>query len=148
MKQHDDISEWVNLHILPFCGDKDHLPDSKLPSQKQLLSSLIIWHNMSDLPPWNVKVLLLFWKKHVSISCFHLAPSLHAAFTNPTVFNPDSVTFDPQNPSANMCEEGGTPEEPAIGDCNTTDMFRDAENEIKLKHGPKAQMLPLELWID
>ena len=84
----------------------------------------------------------------MSVSRFHLAPSLHAAFTNPTVFNPDSVIFDPQNPSANMCEVGGTPQEPAIGDCNTTDMFRDAETQIKKDHGDNAQLLPLELWID
>jgi hypothetical protein len=64
------------------------------------------------------------------------------------VFNPDSVIFDPQNPSANMCEVGGTPQEPAIGDCNTADMFRDAETQIKKDHGDNAQLLPLELWTD
>ena len=103
---------------------------------------------MSDLPPRNVKVALPFRKKHVSVSHFHLAPSLCAAFPNPAVFDPDSVVFNPQNPSANMHEVGGTPQEPAMGDCNTTDMFRDAEMQIKKDHGDNAQLLPLELWTD
>ena len=74
LKQYDDISDWLNHRVLPFCGDKSYFPDFELPSRKQLLSSLIRQCNMSDLRPRNVKVVLPFRKKHVSVSHFHLAP--------------------------------------------------------------------------
>jgi hypothetical protein len=130
---YDEMLTW-SVNCLPQ-------PERPLLSRKHLLSFLQERYSLEGLKPIRKKVFLPSQNKYVTVSCQNLVAEIFSKLTNPALFNPDNVLFNPLDPCAPTYNPHGD-----IADSNTGEVW--GLGEEKYCTEPSDQLFPLDMFID
>lgn len=130
---YDEMASW-SAKCLPQ-------PERPLLSRKHLLSFLQERYSLESLKPIRKKVYLPSQKITITVTCQNLVAEIFSKLTNPALFNPQSVLFNPQDPCAPIYQHEGD-----IGDSNTGEVW--GMGEEKYCTNPTDQLFSLDMFID
>lgn len=130
---YDEMAAW-SAKCLPQ-------PERPLLSRKHLLSFLQERYSLESLKPMRKKVYLPSQKITITVTCQNLVAEIFSKLTNPAIFNPESVLFNPQDPCAPIYQSEGD-----IGDSNTGEVW--GMGEEKYCTNPTDQLFSLDMFID